>query len=166
FSDIMLAWFATKPFKFASSCKIRVSREAIASNARRLKVSPGNSQDISHQFAALYAGARPGDIVSFPVQETAPRPEPRFNGKVYLLMNRNSYSNCVAVAATVQDYGFGTVIGEETADLAATYGAMETFTLAQSGLDVGFPKAHIVRPNGNETARGAVPDRVITTPVV
>lgn len=166
FSDLMVSWFATKPYKFASAFQIKVSEQAVSSNAKRVALAPGDTKDISHQFAVLYASAKPGDVVAFGIPEAAPRPVPRFTGKVYLLLNRNSYSNAVAVAATVQDYGFGKVIGEETSDLATTYGAMESFTLAKSGLDVGFPKAHIIRPNGDLAARGVVPDIIIKTPVI
>jgi C-terminal processing protease CtpA/Prc len=70
------------------------------------------------------------------------------------------------VAATVQDLGFGTLLGEETSDLAATYGAMETFTLSRTGIAVGFPKARIVRPGGATTERGVVPDVPLRAPIV
>jgi C-terminal processing protease CtpA/Prc len=83
-----------------------------------------------------------------------------------VLVNRHSYSNTVMVAAIVQDYGFGRVIGEETADLASTYGAMETFALPRTGIVVGYPKARILRPNGDARARGVIPDVAIETPVV
>src|SRR6185437_15918546 len=48
FSDLVLAWFAHKPFTFASSFRIRVSAEATASNNERLKAAPGNEHGISH----------------------------------------------------------------------------------------------------------------------
>jgi C-terminal processing protease CtpA/Prc len=72
----------------------------------------------------------------------------------------------VSVAALVQDYKFGTVLGEATSDMATTYGAMETFALPNTGIVVGFPKAHIVRPNGDLRARGVTPDIAIAIPVV
>jgi C-terminal processing protease CtpA/Prc len=166
FSDLMVRWFATRPFRFTSAFQIRVSKEAIASNDRRLAVEPAGGESVSLRFAAAYAGARPGDVIAFDVPLTAPRPEPRFKGQVYVLVNRRSYSNAVAVAALVQDYGFGTILGEETSDLATTFGAMETFTLPRTGLVVGFPKACIVRPRGDLVPRGVVPDIAIETPVV
>jgi C-terminal processing protease CtpA/Prc len=85
---------------------------------------------------------------------------------VYLLVNRHSYSNAVMVAALAQDLGFATILGEETSDLATTYGAMEQLTLSRTGIVVGFPKALIVRPNGSRAARGVVPDVAIPTPLV
>ena len=166
FSDLMIGWFADRPFTFASSFRIRVSAQAIASNQQRVALAPDDAHSISRRFAAAYAEARPGDTIAFAVSAAAPHPAPRFTGKVYVLVNRHSFSNTVAVAALVQDYAFGTVLGEETADLATTYGAMETFKLRHSGLEVGFPKAYIVRPSGDLQPRGVVPDVAIATPVV
>jgi len=79
------------------------------------------------------------------VPAVAPREGERFTGKVFVLIDRYSYSNAVNVAALVQDYKFGTVIGEETADMATTYGAMEQFTLPLTGLSVGYAKAYLIR---------------------
>jgi C-terminal processing protease CtpA/Prc len=166
FSDHMLSWFATKPYRFASDFRIRVSDATTASNAKRLQASTDLGNDTSQQFAARYAQHKPGDIFSYPFPMTAPRAAPRYQGTVYLLINRRSYSNTVMVAAIGQDYGFATVLGEETADLATTYGAMEQFTLTQTGLVVGYPKAHIIRPNGSLVSRGVQPDWPIRTPVV
>ncbi len=95
-----------------------------------------------------------------------PRRGARFGGKVYVLINRHSYSNAVQVAAMSQDYGFAMIVGEETSDLATTIGAMEQFTLSRTGITVGFPKAEIIRVNGDTSARGVVPDIVIDTPVI
>lgn len=60
--------------------------------------------------------------------------------------------------------GFGRVLGEETADLATTLGAMEHFTLPHTGFTVGYPKARIVRPNGRIEPRGVVPDVILPAP--
>ena len=95
-----------------------------------------------------------------------PRAGRRFTGRVWLLIDRQSYSNTVSVAALVQDYGFGKVLGEPTSDMASTYGAMERFTLANTELSVGFPKARIVRPNGDRRSRGVTPDIPIRSPIV
>lgn len=78
----------------------------------------------------------------------------------------HSYSNAAIVAAMVQDFEFGVVVGEETSDLGSTLGAMETFRLPRSGIVVDYPKARILRPNGNPSRRGVVTDVPITTPVV
>ena len=89
-----------------------------------------------------------------------------FKGEVYLLIDRQSYSNTANVAALVQDYGFGKILGEETSDLATTYGAMEQFQLSRTGITVGFPKALIIRPSGNLDPRGVIPDIGIESPLL
>ena len=166
FSDVMVAWFATRPFRFASQFKIKVSEESVAANAARIADDADAAGPISRQFADLYGRSRIGEVVDFAIPEAAPRAGTRFEGKVFVLIDRQSYSNAVAVAALVQDYRFGTIVGEATSDMATTYGAMEQFTLQHTGLKVGYPKARLVRPNGDLRARGVTPDFAITVPIL
>ncbi len=165
FSDHLLAWFADKPFRFTNGFDIRISEQTTASNRKRLDSIGGKDDSMSAKLAAAYAGKAPGSRVDVPMPWVAPRAQGRFAGKVYLLVNRHSYSNTVSVASIGQDYGFGTVLGEETADLASTYGAMETFALPNTGIEVGYPKARILRPNGDARPRGVIPDIAIATPL-
>lgn len=164
FSDYMISWFADEPFRFTSDFRIRVSPEATASNAARLAGDANDS--ISQALARAYEGERDGNVVQFPIPIVAPREGARFSGRVFALVNRNTFSNSVSVAAILQDYGFGRVLGEPTADLATTYGAMEHFSLPNTGFSVGFPKAHILRPNGDARVAGVTPDTPIATPLV
>jgi hypothetical protein len=166
FSDLMVAWYATNPFRFCRDFRVRMSEAAVASNAKRVAAAPDDTDGISAKFAAAYAQHRVGDVFSFDIPVVEPRAGARFTGKVYLLVNRRSYSNTVQVAALSQDYGFATILGEETSDLATTLGAMEQFTLSRTGIEVGFPKAHIIRVNGDTRPQGVVPDVAIETPVV
>lgn len=164
FSDVMLAWFASKPFRFCSDFRIKVSAAATASNAKRLPQAPAGT--MSHLLAAAYAKHANGDKFSFPLPLAQPRDGEHFDGKVFMLINRHSYSNTANVAALAQDYGFARIIGEETSDLATTYGAMEQFELSRTGITVGFPKAHIIRISGDLQARGVIPDIAIAAPIV
>jgi C-terminal processing protease CtpA/Prc len=166
FSDAMVAWIASRPFRFASQFKIKVSTASVAANAERIAHDAAAAGPISQKYAELYARARIGDVVDFDIPMTSPRPEGRFTGKIFVLIDRQSYSNAVAVAALIQDYGFGVVLGEETSDMSTTYGAMEQFRLPNTGLMVGYPKARIVRPNGDLRARGVTPDIEIQIPIV
>ncbi|MBB1061250.1 S41 family peptidase [Marilutibacter spongiae] len=166
FSDPMIAWFADTPFRFSEAFEIRVSAATVGSNRARLDAQDGDPDSTSAKLAAAYAGQPEGAVVRFPIDTVDPRPAPRFDGRVYLLVNRHTYSNAVNVAALAQDFGFATIVGEETADLASTYGAMEHFTLPRTGIEVGYPKARILRPNGDPSPRGVVPDIAIDTPIV
>jgi hypothetical protein len=166
FSDVMVSWFADKPFRFASQFKIKVSEQSIAANAARIAHDAEAAGPVSRQFAELYARSRIGDVADFTIPEALPRTGKRFDGKVFVLIDRQSYSNAVAVAALVQDYHFGVIVGEATSDMATTYGAMEQFALDHTGLMVGYPKARIVRPNGDLSAKGVTPDIAIRVPIV
>jgi hypothetical protein len=164
FSDHMVAWFATRPFRFVSKFEVRVRPEAIAANRDRLEQDPGNA--ISRKFAELYAGSRAGALVNFAIPEVRPREGQRFAGAVYLLVDRKSYSNTAALAAMVQDYKFATVLGEPTSELVSGTAGKEMFTLPASGLKATFTKARVVRPNGDPRPAGVVPDVVLPSPVV
>ena len=166
FSDPMIAWIADRPFRFASKFLIKSSDEAAASNQARLDANPGAVEGISHQFAKAYEATPRGETFEFDIPFTKPRQGARFQGDVYVLINRHSYSNAVNVASIFQDYGWGHIAGEKTADMATTYGAMEQFILPETGFSVGFPKAHIIRPSGDERVDGVTPDIAIEFPVV
>lgn len=64
----------------------------------------------------------------------------------------------------IQDYGFGRILGEETADVPTTYASVLNFELPETGFLVTYPKSRIVRPNGDQTVRGVVPDIAIDRP--
>ena len=168
FSDVMISWFADEPFRFASRFSIKVSKETTESNRVRLdqKKNAEDTSDISSQYAKAFAARKPGDVFDFDIPRAEPRQGKRFEKPVFALINRHSYSNTVFVAAILQDYGLATILGEETRDLATSYGAMEHFTLPSTGIRVGYPKAFIVRPSGDQTIRGVVPDVLIETPII
>lgn len=162
FSDPMIAWFADEPFRFASRFAVKASattREVLQGLAGKY---PGG---ISAQMLEAMQQHKDGDTFDFEIPWVAPR-EARFTGRVWALINRHSYSNATTVAAIIQDYDFGTVIGEETADLPTSYASSAQFTLPEAGIVVTYPKAYFVRPSGDETLRGVVPDRALDVPLV
>jgi len=164
FSDRLVAWFANKPFRFSDKFEIKVSEAAITSNRKRLEAQ--DNDPTSSQLALAYRNQSPGTVIDFPIEFVPPRTQPRFQGEVFILINRHSYSNAVSVAAIAQDYGFATILGQATADLANTYGGMEYFTLPATGIRVGFPKARILRPSRDLSANQVTPDIVIEAPLV
>ena len=158
FSDPLIAWFAKSSFKFASKFLIRSSEHAQASNEKRLAQADDSQNEIFNQLAQGYKSNRQGSVFEFRIQPTSPREGKRYNGRVFVLIDRSSYSNAVSLAAIVKDYGFGSIIGEASVDFATTYASMETFSLTNSNIQVGFPKAHIIRPSGDNKAGPVFPD--------
>lgn len=165
FSDLMIAWFADEAFSFASEFIVRSSPQAQASNQARLDLNPESVEGVSGQYAKLYEQTPYGETFDFHITKHPPRKNETFDGNIFVLVDRHSFSNAVNVAAIVQDYGFGTIIGEKTSDMATTYGAMESFTLPETELTVGFPKAHIIRPNGTRKVDGVSPDISVLRPL-
>ncbi|WP_420471311.1 S41 family peptidase [Brevundimonas sp. FT23042] len=159
FSDPMVAWFATRPFMFASSFRLRASPQAKA--WYRNADAAESADPVLRRLAAAEAAQPDGARYPFELETIQPRAGRRFDGRVHVLVNRHSYSNATSVAALVQDYGFATVWGEETADVPTTYASILSFDLPRTGFAVTFPKSRIVRPNGDERVIGVVPDRVL-----
>jgi hypothetical protein len=163
FSDPMIAWFASRPFAFASHYTLKASpetRAALASLAAKYPDLPA-----VRQLQAALRDAADGKRVPFKVPEAQPREGPGFRGRVWALVNRHTYSNATSVAAIIQDYKFGRILGEETSDTPTSYGSAAQFTLPRTGVVVTYPKGRLVRPNGDEALLGVVPDIAIKTPL-
>lgn len=165
FSDPMVAWFADRPFRFTSAFMLKASAATKADYARRRAAGTPIDADFRRQMEA--EERQPNGVrYRYELPMVAPHPEPRFQGRVWVLINRHSYSNATSVAALVQDYKFGQVIGEETADVASNYASTQHFTLPGTGIVVAYPKSHFLRPNGKDEVAGVVPDFAIERPPV
>jgi Peptidase family S41 len=152
FSDPMIAYFATQPFWFCSEFNVKTS---YITKQFWKDVTDSTLQDLKKEILRR----KDGDTFKVDFKKYPPRNDSlHYNGKVYILIDRYSYSNSVSVAAIVQDYHFGTIVGEPTADVASSYGAMHEIRLPITKIDVGYPKAFIVRPNGDKSLRGVSPD--------
>ena len=155
FSDYMTAYFATKPFSIASRFPMKTSQ---VTKDFFKDVDNAESQELKEQIMTL----EDGSYFESKITQTNPHTEPkRFNGKVYVLINRYSYSMSAYAAAIIQDYQFGEIIGEETAEEVTSYVASHVFKLLHTQITVQYPKGFAVRPNGDETLRGVVPDQVV-----
>jgi C-terminal processing protease CtpA/Prc len=155
FSDELLAYIADKPFKFCSKFEVKTSQltkdfwiQIEDSNLIGLK-----NQILNHKNGEVF-------ISEIPYHETKPVSD-RYLGNVYVLINRYSYSQAALTAAMVQDYEFGILIGEKTADTPSTYASNHQFELPNTHIAVNYPKAFIVRPNGDETFHGVIPEHKV-----
>jgi hypothetical protein len=156
FSDLLVAWFASRPFRFSDRFSIKVSPEIRRQYHERSGASSDENDIIAQMYRAM-KGKRDGEVFRFELPKVPPRRE-RFEGRVFLLVNRHSYSNAASLAGMLQDYRFAKIVGEETADLPTSYASSAQFSLPGSGLVVTYPKGYFVRPSGDETLRGVIPD--------
>lgn len=115
--------------------------------------------DMKQKIMTLEDGSR----FDVELNTTQPRTDDlAFKGEVITLIDRFSFSNTTSVAAIVQDYEFGIILGEETSDTPSSCGAVHTFKLPNTGMGVMFPKACMVRPSGDATVRGVIPDHKVS----
>lgn len=156
FSDPMIAYFADKPFQIASKFSVRTSQ---VTKSFWKDVDIPELADMKHQILTLEDGAR----FEVELNTTQPRDDDlAFKGDVTALIDRFSFSNTSSVAAILQDYGFGTLVGEETADTPSSCGAIHAFDLPNTEMEIVFPKACMVRPSGDARLRGVVPDHEVS----
>lgn len=159
FSDEMLAYIAHKKFRFCSDFRVKVSE--ITKQYWR-KVKDANNNEMVRNLKKEILAHKNGERFNFEMPYHAPRKdELTFKGKVYVLINRYSYSQATITAAMIKDFGFGTLVGETTADVATTYGAVHQFSLPNTKIAITYPKALIVRPNGNKAHQGVTPDHLV-----
>jgi hypothetical protein len=151
FSDLVVSWIADRPFRFASEFRIKASPQTMAA----YRSAAGG---IAHQMHQAMAARENGDRFLFQIPFARPREGRRFHGRVFVIVNRYSFSNSASMAAVIQDYGFGQIMGEETADLPTSYASSVQFTLPRSGIPVTYPKSYLVRPSGDRSPRGVRPD--------
>lgn len=152
----MIAYFADKPFRIASKFSVRTSP---VTKSFWKDVDMPELAEMKQQIMTLEDGSR------FDVElgTTQPRTdELAFKGEVITLVDRFSFSNATAVAAIVQDYKFGIVVGEETSDTPSSCGAIHTFNLPNTNMLVVFPKACMIRPSGDARPRGVIPDHEVS----
>ena len=154
FSNPMVAFFASEPFIGGSSLSIRVSEHN--------KAFWKDVEITSPIMTAIKEGVLSGDNGSrfdVPLEDFKHQPRDddlRFDGDVFVLINRFSFSEAIVISAMIQDCGFGTLIGEQTSPV--NFGNARQFKLPATGMTVTFPAAHFVRVNGDASIEGTLPD--------
>ena len=156
FSDPMIAYFADKPFHIASKFSVRTSP---VTKSFWKDVDIPELAEMKQQIMTLEDGSR----FEIELDATQPRTDDlAFKGEVITLIDRFSFSNTSAVAAIVQDYEFGVLVGEETSDTPSSCGALHTFNLPNTEMRIFFPKACMIRPSGDPSLRGVIPDHEVS----
>jgi hypothetical protein len=155
FSDYMISYIADKPFRFCSKFMVRTSE--LTKNSWK-DLNDTTLQYLKNDIMTKENGVRFENVLPYNQLSTDSL---HYKGKVYVLINRYDFSQAANAAAVIQDYKFGILIGEETADWSSLYASGQLFSLPNTGLVIQYPKAFIVRPNGNEKAKGVIPEHQV-----
>ncbi len=151
YSDYLISYIANKPFKWYSDFSIKTSK--LLKDHTRLKA------DTTDDYSKSILTNPNGHIFKydFPIYQPI-KESNRFKGKVYVLINRQTYSMAAESAAIIQDYKFGEIVGEETGDVPTLYASQFSFQLPKTNIIVKVPKSFIIRPNGDKSLKGVIPD--------
>ena len=159
FSNPMVAFFATEPFTVGSKFLIRSSEIS--------KIFWKEMNDTSQLFIDIKKEilSKENDVrfeMSTAKYKYPPRTDSlKFKGNVYVLINRFSGSQALEVPAMIQHYGFGKLIGEQTAPL--TDANARQFKLPNTQLTVMFPEAFY---GDSSMANGVIPDYLINDDIL
>jgi len=151
FSDYLVSYFADKSFKWNSEFTLKTSQF--------LKEHIRQNNDTTDTYFQQILAHKNGEIYDYEFDEYEPQPiEKRFAGKVFVLVNRQSHSQSAVAAAQIQDYNFGTIVGEETGDYPSLYASQFSYKLPNTGIPVKVSKGYIVRVNGSKKEEGVIPE--------
>jgi len=151
FSNYLVSYFADKPFKWNSSFKLKTSAF--------LKEHTRKNYDTTNVYWQSALNHKNGEVYEYEFGKYAPQPKTqRFSGKVYVLVNRQSHSQSTVTAAQIQDYSFGTIVGEETGEYASLYASIFQYKLPKTQISVHVSKGKMVRVNGSTKEEGVIPD--------
>ncbi len=154
FSDYLVSYFANKPFKWNSEFTLKTSQF--------LKEHTRKHNDTTDAYFQTILAHKNGEIYNYEFDEYPPQSkQKRFNGEVYVLVNRQSHSQSAVTASQIQDYKFGTVVGEETGDFPSLFASQFQYTLPNTKIGVKVSKGQIVRVNGIKKPEGVKPDIII-----
>ncbi|WP_299311917.1 S41 family peptidase [uncultured Aquimarina sp.] len=151
FSDYLVSYIANKPFRWNSKLTIKTSKF--------LKEHTRKHNDTTDTYFKNILNHTDNEVYNYDFGEFQPQEKnKRFQGKVYVLINRQSHSQSAVTAAQIQDYKFGTIVGEETGDYPSLYASLFQYSLPNTGIVVKVPKGYIVRVNGSKKQEGVIPD--------
>ncbi len=154
FSDYLVAYIADRPFQWNASFTLKTSRV--------LKAHTRANNDTTLAYFRSILDHADGVVYAYPFDDYLPQSvEDRFTGEVFVLVNRQSHSQATVTAAQIQDYGFGTIVGEETAEHPTLHASQFQYPLPHTGIQVKVSKGRIVRVNGSEEQVGVRPDIVV-----
>lgn len=154
FSNYLVSYIADQPFHWQSSFTLKTSKF--------LKEHIRQHFDTTSTYWQTALRKEDGEVYEYTFDPYQPQAEEkRFKGKVYVLVNRQSYSQSAVAAAQLQDYKYGIIVGEETGDFPTLYASQFQYELPQTGIPVKVSKGYIIRVNGSTKAEGVIPDIII-----
>jgi len=117
--DELIDYLTSKPWTQFGNYTRKYSEQAMAQRGERSAKKAGTTE-------------------SFEMSLDRPSSNPlRFNGSVYLLTSRVTFSSASSFAAAIKDFGIGILVGEETGGIFPHFGDVISFQLPSSKINGG-----------------------------
>lgn len=146
--DPLLEHLTPEPYRLYDKVCIKISDQAQG----RIKHLRANLPD-------KFENKTNGDIVTIELPFHRPAYNPhRFDGRVFLLIGRQSFSASTVFSSLVKCYKIATLIGEETGDPTTLYADSIMFILPNSQVEAGVASKLLICAGGKSDGRGVIPD--------
>jgi hypothetical protein len=155
FSDEIIAYIADRPFNWCSKFSVKTSEKT---KEAWKQINDTSLNYIKDKILSKVNGDKFDITIT---NHDYHKDSLKYRGKVFVLVNRYSYSQAPLTAAQIQDYKFGVIVGEKTAASPTSLSSSHMFELPNTKILVQYPKALVVRPNGDTKFEGVTPDIIV-----
>ncbi|HEX8565261.1 MAG TPA: S41 family peptidase [Pyrinomonadaceae bacterium] len=142
------------------------NRKSIKHYSSKWKRSIQYAEELKSDGAPIpnhYLTLNPGEFYVSKAETVNPTENPlRFNGQVYVLSSKETFSSGQMFLGLVKDNKLAKIIGEETSTPACFPGEHYRFNLPNSRLRVMTSVKYWMTPGGCKSGRGVVPDVMVT----
>lgn len=171
-NDILLEYLISEPFNHFQSIEVKISKDKKKSFIERRKSDSGWFRWYHYLYYPVYIranekrklilGAKNGTLVNeSSVPEIRKENALRFEGKVYVLTGRKTYSAAAALAAVIKCYKLGTIVGQETGQPTEFYADGVEVILPNTKISCTISSKKFKLPCNNGDGKGVLPDHSV-----
>lgn len=145
--DFIFSYLYGKKFCPFSKIRVKLSRDVLSSVAKDWEIPEDAELD--------------GVIVNWQIgDQSFPKPQAFFSGRVFLLVDNGTFSSAADFAAMFRDYGVGKILGYETGGVPNCFGDVYSFNLTNSGIGCGVSWKQFFgpKPRPGDDEHGILPD--------
>jgi hypothetical protein len=145
--------------KTSEATKLCYTTHPVLVNAiEQARKAEGDKQEFL-KLVDCFLEEEPGTITKFPEEINIPEEnELRFNGQLYVLTSKDTYSAGTLFSAIIKDNNIGEIVGEETSDNPTMYACIMLFELPNTKITIQNSAQYSLRPGGFDDQRGVLPD--------
>lgn len=148
-----------------SKIRVKVSQDMLSPSEYLLRMWRSREDadfqtKVQEELVKRYAGLEGMVVTEQGQDESVPKPDAFFSGRVFLLVDNGTFSSAVGFATIFRDYGMGTILGYETGGIPIQFGNQLGFMLEHSNIQCGvswkqfFPS----KPRPGDDEHGIIPD--------